>query len=157
MKTKSFSILALLIVASMVLAACGTTAVETVIVEVEGETVVVTAVPDAPFVPKVLLYNWLATDTTSVDLDGQLFMGLTNFSVEGEVIPWLATDWSVSDDGLTWTFNLRDDIPWVAYNTGTAEVDLVYDADGNQRFVNATLHHQGCPGCEYGRGRRDGR
>jgi oligopeptide transport system substrate-binding protein len=148
MKTKSFSILALLIVASMVLAACGTTAVETVIVEVEGETVVVTAVPDAPFVPKVLLYNWgtepptadpaLATDTTSVDLDGQLFMGLTNFSVEGEVIPWLATDWSVSDDGLTWTFNLRDDIPWVAYNTGTAEVDLVYDADGNQRFVNAT-------------------
>lgn len=147
MKTKSFSILALLIVASLVLAACGTAAVETVVVEVEGETVVVTAVPDAPFVPKVLLLNWgtepptadpaLATDTTSVDLDGQLFMGLTNFDIDGTVIPWLATDWSVSDDGLTWTFNMRDDIPWVAYNTGTAEVDLVYDADGNQRFVNA--------------------
>jgi oligopeptide transport system substrate-binding protein len=79
----------------------------------------------------------LATDTTSVDLDGQLFMGLTNFAIDGTVIPWLATDWSVSDDGLTWTFNMRSDIPWVAYNTGTAEVDLVYDADGNQRFVNA--------------------
>jgi len=147
MKTKSLTILALLLIASMVLTACGTDAVETVIVEVEGETVVVTAVPDAPFVPKVMNYNWgaepptadpaLATDTTSVDLDGQLFMGLTNFAVDGTVIPWLATDWSVSDDGLTWTFNMRDDVPWVQYNTGTAEVDLVYDADGNQRFVNA--------------------
>jgi oligopeptide transport system substrate-binding protein len=147
MKTKSLTILALLLIASMVLTACGTTAVETVVVEIEGETVVVTAVPDAPFVPKVINWNWgteppsgdpaLATDTTSVMLTGQMFMGLTNFSVEGEVIPWLAMDWSVSDDGLTWTFNMRDDIPWVRYNTGTAEVDLEYDADGNQRFVNA--------------------
>ncbi|MEA1977595.1 MAG: peptide ABC transporter substrate-binding protein [Chloroflexota bacterium] len=147
MKTKSLTILALLLIASMVLTACGTDAVETVIVEIEGETVVVTAVPDAPVEKKIMNLNWgaepptadpaLATDTTSVDLDGQLFMGLTNFAVDGEIIPWLATDWSVSDDGLTWTFNMRDDIPWVAYNTGTAEVDLVYDADGNQRFVNA--------------------
>ena len=132
----------------MVLTACGTTpAVETVIVEIGGETVVVTATPETPFVPKVLNLNWgaepptadpaLATDTTSVDLDGQLFMGLTNFNTEGEVIPWLATDWSVSADGLTWTFNMRSNIPWVQYNTATATVDLVYDADGNQRFVNA--------------------
>ena len=147
MKTKSLMIMALLLIASMALTACGTTAVETVIVEVEGETVVVTVTPETPFVPKVLLLNWgaepptadpaLATDTTSVDLDGQLFMGLTNFAVDGTIIPWLATDWSVSADGLTWTFNLRDDVPWVQYNTATASVDLVYDADGNQRFVNA--------------------
>jgi len=148
MKTKSFSILALLIVASMVLAACGTSAVETVIVEVEGETVVVTAVPDAPFEPVILYRNLgaepptadpaLATDTTSVEVDGQMFMGLTTIDQEtSEVLPFLATDWSVSDDGLTWTFNMRDDIPWVQYNTATASVDLVYDADGNQLFVNA--------------------
>ena len=148
MKTKSFSILALLIVASMVLAACGTTAVETVVVEVEGETVVVTAVPDAPEEPVILYRNLgtepptadpaLATDTTSVAIDGQMFMGLTLIDQEtSEVLPFLATDWSVSDDGLTWTFNMRDDIPWVKYNTATGEVDLVYDADGNQRFVNA--------------------
>jgi peptide/nickel transport system substrate-binding protein len=30
----------------------------------------------------------------------------------GETIPWLATDWSLSDDGLTWTFALRDDVRW---------------------------------------------
>ncbi|MCJ7824675.1 MAG: ABC transporter substrate-binding protein, partial [Anaerolineales bacterium] len=148
MKTKSLSIMALLLIASMVLTACGTTAVETVIVEIGGETVVVTATPEVPFEPVVLNINWgaepptadpaLATDTTSVDLDGQLFMGLTKIDqITSEVGPWLATDWSVSADGLTWTFNMRSDIPWVQYNTATASVDLVYDADGNQRFVNA--------------------
>lgn len=30
----------------------------------------------------------------------------------GETIPWLATDWSLSDDELTWTFTLRDGVTW---------------------------------------------
>jgi peptide/nickel transport system substrate-binding protein len=30
----------------------------------------------------------------------------------GETIPWLATDWSLSEDGLTWTFTLRDGVRW---------------------------------------------
>lgn len=30
----------------------------------------------------------------------------------GETIPWLATDWDLSDDGLTWTFTLREDVVW---------------------------------------------
>jgi peptide/nickel transport system substrate-binding protein len=30
----------------------------------------------------------------------------------GKTIPWLATDWSRSDDGLTWTFTLRDGVRW---------------------------------------------
>ncbi|MDN3495316.1 ABC transporter substrate-binding protein [Planococcus sp. APC 4015] len=35
----------------------------------------------------------------------------------GEIVPWLATDWQISDDGLTYTFNLRDD---VTFSDGTA-------------------------------------
>ncbi|MGC5169602.1 ABC transporter substrate-binding protein [Microbacterium sp. DT81.1] len=35
----------------------------------------------------------------------------------GEIVPWLATDWEVSPDGLTYTFNLRDD---VTFSDGTA-------------------------------------
>ncbi|RME40937.1 MAG: hypothetical protein D6796_16495, partial [Caldilineae bacterium] len=64
----------------------------------------------------------LATDTTSVDVTANLFVGLTQFDpVTGEVIPYLATDWEVSDDGLEWTFHLRDDIPWVHYDPATGE------------------------------------
>jgi peptide/nickel transport system substrate-binding protein len=35
----------------------------------------------------------------------------------GEIVPWLATDWEISDDALTYTFNLRDD---VTFSDGTA-------------------------------------
>lgn len=35
----------------------------------------------------------------------------------GEIVPWLATDWQISDDALTYTFNLRDD---VTFSDGTA-------------------------------------
>jgi peptide/nickel transport system substrate-binding protein len=30
----------------------------------------------------------------------------------GETIPWLATDWCLSGDELTWTFTLRDGVNW---------------------------------------------
>lgn len=34
---------------------------------------------------------------------------------DGSLSPWLATDWETSDDGLTWTFNLR---PGVKFHNG---------------------------------------
>jgi peptide/nickel transport system substrate-binding protein len=41
-----------------------------------------------------------------------LFDTLVWRDASGETIPWLATDWSRSDDGLTWTFTLRDGVRW---------------------------------------------
>ncbi len=46
----------------------------------------------------------------------------------GETIPWLATDWSLSDDGLTWTFTLRDDVFWQDGQPLTAD-DIVFSID----------------------------
>ena len=55
----------------------------------------------------------LATDTTSVDVIEQLFLGLTDFNDETmEVIPELATSWEVSEDGLVWAFHMRKDAVW---------------------------------------------
>ena len=55
----------------------------------------------------------LATDTTSVQVDHALFLGLTDFDdATMDVIPRLATDWEASEDGLTWTFHLRKDAMW---------------------------------------------
>ncbi len=62
----------------------------------------------------------LATDTTSVEVDESLFLGLTDFDDETmEVIPELATEWKVSDDGLVWTFTMRKDAVWVHYDPAT--------------------------------------
>jgi oligopeptide transport system substrate-binding protein len=68
----------------------------------------------------------LATDTTSVFCDKQFFLGLTAFEKDTpKVIPELATEWSVSGDGLVWTFKMRDDVPWVNYDPETKEVEEV--------------------------------
>jgi len=83
----------------------------------------------------------LATDTTSHAVIRNTFVGLTQFHPEtGEVEPYLATEWESGEDAdgnQTWTFNLRDDVPWVKYNPTTGEFVQETDADGNPRFVTA--------------------
>jgi len=55
----------------------------------------------------------LASDTTSVDVIEQLFLGLTDYNDETmEVIPELATSWECSEDGLVWAFHMRKDVKW---------------------------------------------
>jgi len=41
-----------------------------------------------------------------------MYEGLVIYDPEARVVPGVATDWSVSDDGLVYTFNLRDDAKW---------------------------------------------
>jgi peptide/nickel transport system substrate-binding protein len=48
---------------------------------------------------------------------GNLYEGLVTIDKDGKVQPLLATEWSVSDDGLTYTFKLRPD---VKFHNGTA-------------------------------------
>ena len=153
MKSKSFSLIALLVVASMVLAACAQTgAPETVIVTVEGEggveTVVVTATP-SPMTEPVTNYAYDTTDiptldpqigedVVSIDYIENLFVNLTNVDLAtNEVVPEAATSWDISADGLTYTFTIRNDIPWVKHNPVTKETTQEVDADGNPRFVTA--------------------
>jgi oligopeptide transport system substrate-binding protein len=156
----------LLLVFGLVLTACNgepTTVYETVVVTkeviVEGETVIQTQIvtvevektPEPETKPVTLNFNLgteppsldpsLSTDTTSIDVVSNIFVGLTVFDpVTAEVSPYLATEWEAGTDAdgfQTWTFHLRQDIPWVNYNPVTGETTQVVDADGNPRFVNA--------------------
>ena len=66
----------------------------------------------------------LTTDTTSVQCVEVLFLGLTDFDDKTvEVIPELATEWSVSPDGLVWTFKMRKDVEWVHYDPVKKKVE----------------------------------
>jgi oligopeptide transport system substrate-binding protein len=156
MRKRLLVLFSALIVGALLLSACGgETVVETVIVEKDGETIIETVIVEKEEemgeVPVTLNYNLgtepptadpsLATDTTSVLLQENLFIGLTSFDpVTNEVIPALATDWEIgenADGEQTWTFNLRDDVPWVNYDPLTGETTQEVDGDGNPRFVNA--------------------
>jgi oligopeptide transport system substrate-binding protein len=131
MKKRGYLLLPMLLVVSLMLGACSSQ-----------------QAPATEEGPVVLHWNWgtepptadpaLATDTVSVDLDLNLFVGLTRFDpASGEILPWLAESWDISEDGLVYTFHLRDDFPWVKYNTTNAEIELIFDEQGNQRMVNA--------------------
>lgn len=67
---------------------------------------------------RIVLLKELATldaHRISVALEGRIVadLGSTLVTLQpetGEVVPYLATEWSISDDGLVWTFHLRDNV-----------------------------------------------
>jgi len=62
----------------------------------------------------------VATDSVSIDYLENLFLGLTDVNALTTAIePELATEWSFDADTLTWTFTIRDDVPWVAWDPVT--------------------------------------
>ena len=40
----------------------------------------------------------------------QYLESLVSLDEDGKILPWLASDWEQSDDGLTWTFTIRDGV-----------------------------------------------
>lgn len=39
-----------------------------------------------------------------------VYEGLVKFGEQGEILPWLASSWSISDDGKSYKFKLREDV-----------------------------------------------
>jgi oligopeptide transport system substrate-binding protein len=126
------------------------TVVETVIIEkeIKGETITVVetvevekevvkeveVVPVNPDTSRIRLDMVIGSEPPSLDpalamdVDShffieQMFVGLTGFDQNGSVVPELAIDWSESNDGLIWTFKLRDDIHWVHRDPNTGEFE----------------------------------
>lgn len=51
-------------------------------------------------------------DQVSATVINGIYEGLTRVNEKGEVEPGIAKDWTVSDDGKMYTFNLREDAKW---------------------------------------------
>ncbi len=112
------------------------TIVEEVEVTVEVETIVEVEVePEmeemgprqlrATFAWPTFIDPAVGNDFSSSHAMTNLYDSLVFPNADGTVSPWLATDWSASDDGLTWTFNLRDDVTFHDGSAMTAS-DVVY-------------------------------
>ncbi|WP_084863304.1 peptide ABC transporter substrate-binding protein [Salibaculum halophilum] len=67
----------------------------------------------------------LVEDVSGSEIVRDLFEGLYNQDKQGNLAPGVAVSHEVSDDGLTYTFTLRDDAKWSNGDTVTAG-DFVY-------------------------------
>jgi peptide/nickel transport system substrate-binding protein len=154
MRSKLFVIVSLLIAATMLLTACQPAAPETIIqtVVVEGKVVevVVTATPEAPAKetikavtppfknpdtlmvitgagePETLDPAW-TYETAGSTTELNIYEGLVFFKRESttEYVPSLATDWTTSEDGKQWVFNIRKGVKF--HKGGTLEPhDIAY-------------------------------
>ncbi len=61
-------------------------------------------------------------------LYSNVFEGLTRFMADGSVVPGLAESWEISDDGLTYTFKLREGVTFHDGSTFDAE-DVKFSLD----------------------------
>lgn len=73
---------------------------------------------------EVTTLNYLTTATTNeFRLASNVIDTLVEYDRFGQIQPSLAESWAVSEDGLTWTFNLREGVQWVDGN-GEAVAEL---------------------------------
>lgn len=151
-------ILSIVLLASMLLTACGPTEtqapvapeVQTVVIGGTPQVVYVTVPPEVPepvAEAKILRQNLgysdvptldpsLSTDTSSIQIVEEITVGLVRLNeLTMAVEPGMAESWDISADGLVYTMKLAEGIPWVRWN-GT-EVVPVQDCEGNTRNVTA--------------------
>ncbi len=72
--------------------------------------------------------NYLTTSTTNdFTVSANVIDTLVEHDRYGNIVPCLAESWTTSEDGLTWTFNLRKGVKWVT-STGEYYADVTaYD------------------------------
>jgi len=84
------------------LAACGGGAAAGGGTKVDGGTITYAHVQEPP----CIFGGWIQ----QAYISRQVLDGLVTEDEDGSIKPWLATSWTVSDDGLTYTFTLKDGV-----------------------------------------------
>lgn len=105
----------------------------------EGQGYTIKRTYDLGYAADPTTFDVLATSNA---VDSEILVntydGLMEYDEMGILQPAIAESYDVSDDGLTYTFHLRDDVSW--YNRSSAEVDNVTADDfvaGFQHMLDA--------------------
>ncbi|WP_347861832.1 peptide ABC transporter substrate-binding protein [Salimicrobium sp. PL1-032A] len=85
-----------------------------------GQSISFTAKSELPSMDPSLI-----TDSVAFQWAGETYEGLYRLDENGELAEGIAKDHEVSEDGTTWTFNLREDAEWENGDSVTAH-DFVY-------------------------------
>ncbi len=64
------------------------------------------------YMPITTLVPWKTTSDGDGYILHQIYHTLVEINKQSDFTPGLAREWECSDDGLTWTFYLRDDVYW---------------------------------------------
>ena len=115
----------------------------------EAATEAATEAPAEPAEPKILRLAPLASDFGTIDpalatqsaeiqIAETTSLGVVRQNeTTAEIEMAMATGYQVSDDGLTYTVDIMEGVPWVHYNAESGEVEVVQDCSGNDRTVTA--------------------
>lgn len=88
--------------------------------------------------PNCIYGGWTQEAYTS----RQVLDSLVSQTDDGETVPWLAEDWSVSEDGLTWRFTLREGVMFTDGSSLDAEAvayNFEYWNDGGNGTAQANI------------------
>jgi peptide/nickel transport system substrate-binding protein len=72
-----------------------------------GDAIIIGSIGDASN-----LIPMLASDSSSHEIAGYILNGLVKYDKDFNIVGDLASSWEISDDNLTFTFHLRDDVKW---------------------------------------------
>lgn len=80
----------------------------------------------------------LATQSAEIQIAETTSLGVVRQNeTTAEIELAMATGYEVSDNGLTYTIHLMENVPWVHYNADSGQVEVVKDCQGNDRMVTA--------------------
>lgn len=75
----------------------------------------------------------LKSGTLHFSVSGQLFAGLTRLNERGEPIPYLAKDWTISEDGLDYIFTIRENAKFHD-NTNITIEDIIFSIEMSKQY-----------------------
>ena len=100
---------------------------------------------------EIATLNYLITSTTNdFTVSANVIDTLVEHDRYGNLVPCLAESWTLSEDGLTWTFNLRKGVKWVT-STGEYYADVTaYDFVTAAEYILNAQHASATASLLYG-------